>query len=312
MVVGATTDAVIHVADLSKRFGSQRAVDKVQFSVRRGEVFGLLGPNGAGKTTIIRMLTRLLRPTSGDITYHPRGIEERIAVVPDSCYLYAELSVRQNLEFLGTMLGLPRGERARRIADLGETCQVTRLLPRRVGELSFGQKKSVMIAASLLDAPAILFLDEPTAGLDVPAAHEVRQRLKALNRAGTTIVITTHNMAEAEQLCHRIGLMRGGQLLLVESPSRIKQLGGDLRTIEVQLREPARLAAAIPGLASAAAVEEVEWSLEKLAITTRDVGRLLPDLFGLLGAHPDWGVTSFSVLEPTLEQAFIRLVGADP
>jgi ABC-2 type transport system ATP-binding protein len=212
-------DTVIQVQELSKSYGETHALEAVSFTVRRGEVFGYLGPNGAGKTTV-NILSGLLKGDTGevrihglDITRESVAVKQRIGVVPEESNLYPELTCWRNLEYLGQLYGLSRLARRTRVSDLLEIFDLSeeRAVPFRA--LSRGMKRRLTVAAALVHSPEIVFLDEPTAGLDVPSARALRGLIQATNRDGTTVFLTTHNLAEAEALSSRVLVLVRGHVV---------------------------------------------------------------------------------------------------
>ena len=221
------TEAIV-VRDLSKRFEDVQAVDGVSFTVERGELFGFLGPNGAGKTTTINLLTGLARPDSGsvrvggiDCTGRPRAAQHLIGVVPDESNLYPELTGYENLCFCAALYGMPRDERRERARELLETFAVAGASDRKFAGYSKGMKRKLTIAAGIIHRPEILFLDEPTTGIDVASARQLRQLVADLHDGGTTIFLTTHYIEEAERLCDRIAFIVSGRIVRIDSVPRL-------------------------------------------------------------------------------------------
>lgn len=231
----------IVVADLSKDFGKLKALDNISFTVRRGEIFGYLGPNGAGKTTTIKILCGLLRRDAGDISVggadievEPVLVKQRIGVVPDESNLYPELTCRRNLEYLGELYGLPGAARQARQTELLAEFDLTAKAETPFGALSRGMKRRLTIAAALVHAPEILFLDEPTTGLDVPSARALRGLIQKINREkNVTVFLTTHNLYEAEALCHHILIIHKGRAVAEGTAPEIRQRVERLKTLEV-------------------------------------------------------------------------------
>ncbi len=217
-------DDKIEVSGLAKRFGDVRAVESVTFGVRDGELFGLLGPNGAGKTTTINMLTGLARPDAGSIriagiecSHHPKAAQHLMGVVPDESNLYPELTGYENLCFCGALYGMPRHERDVRARKLLESFGLSQAAERKFGGYSKGMKRKLTIAAGIIHQPPILFLDEPTTGIDVASARQIRQLIAELNVGGTTMLLTTHYIEEAERLCRRIAFIVEGRIVRLDS-----------------------------------------------------------------------------------------------
>lgn len=219
-----TSGAAVAVDDLTKRFDDVQAVDGLAFDVREGEVFGFLGPNGAGKTTTINMLTGLARPDSGtirflgvDYTRNVKKAQHLMGIVPDESNLWPELNGFENLCFCGALYGMRKQEREARARELLETFGLKEAARRKFGGYSKGMKRKLAIAAGIIHRPRILFLDEPTTGIDVASARQVRQMLAGLNKSGTTVFLTTHYIEEAERLCDRIGFIVQGRLVRVDA-----------------------------------------------------------------------------------------------
>ncbi|MCX8032520.1 MAG: ABC transporter ATP-binding protein [Thermoleophilia bacterium] len=223
-------EIAIRTQGLSRYFGTVRAVDRLTLEVRAGAVFGFLGPNGSGKTTTIRLLLGLLTPTAGraevlgfDIRTQSAEIRARAGVVLDSPGLYEHLTALENLEFWARAWHIPPGTRKARIKALLNWCGLWERRSEQVRTWSTGMKKRLALARALLPDPAVLLLDEPTAGLDVTSAHSLRGDLARLVREhGTTVFLSTHNMAEAEQLCTEVAVIRNGRLLAVGAPEKLR------------------------------------------------------------------------------------------
>ncbi len=248
----------IRAADLVKRFGEITAVDGASFEVRRGELFGFLGPNGAGKTTTINLLTGLARPDAGEIsiggvncTGNPKAAQHLIGVVPDESNLYPELSGFDNLCFCAALYGMRKDERRSRARALLETFGLREAADRKFAGYSRGMKRRLTIAAGIIHNPPVLFLDEPTTGIDVASARHIRQLIADLHHSGTTIFLTTHYIEEAERLCERIAFIVKGRIVRVDTVANllqpIREKHAMLLTINGSAPELcARLAAAFP------------------------------------------------------------------
>jgi ABC-2 type transport system ATP-binding protein len=333
MVVNGTQPAV-EVADLRKRYpkGKAEAVAGISFTVDRGEVFGLLGPNGAGKTTTVGILTTRVRPTGGtarvggvDVMADPVAARRLLAVVPQRNNLDRSLSVRQNLLFHAAYHGVPRAERHRRAEVLLGQFGLLDRADEKPAMFSGGQSQRMMIARALMHAPEVLFLDEPSTGLDPAARLFVWDRVRELQEAGTTIVLTTHDMDEAAALADRVGIMDRGSLLALDTPKALMhQLPGE-RTLDVSVN-----------LGSRASTDEVTDALSKLAGVERV--EHVPPPVGPPGGPPPIGPRHFRLYvageaaslvspvvqalqplgaaiegvnlgEPSLEDVFIHLTG---
>jgi len=222
------------IDDLVVRFGEVEAVGGVSFAVAPGEVFGLLGPNGAGKTTTIRVLTTLLPPTEGralvaghDVRSDPLAVRASIGYIPQAISVDGALTAFENLDFYGRVTGVPRKQRRERIAEVVETMGLEPMRDRLARTLSGGMLRRLEIASALLNRPQVLFLDEPTVGLDPSARRLVWERLEALRElAGTTILVTTHLMEEAERHCDRLGVIDNGRLVDQGAPGELIERHG--------------------------------------------------------------------------------------
>jgi ABC-2 type transport system ATP-binding protein len=225
----AHDDHIIEVTHLERTFGAFRAVDDVSFHVERGEIFGYLGANGAGKSTTIRMLSGLLAPSGGkalvagyDVGKEPDEVKASIGYMSQKFSLYTDLTVAQNFDFFGGIYGLPRKHVKRRVQELSESLSLGPLLSELTGSLPGGLRQRVALASALLHEPEIVFLDEPTAGVDPVSRRAFWALIRELANAGTTIFVTTHYMDEAEY-CARIGMMVAGRLVALDTPSALKR-----------------------------------------------------------------------------------------
>jgi ABC-2 type transport system ATP-binding protein len=239
----------IEAVDLTRDFDGMRAVDRISFSVAPGEVFGFLGPNGAGKTTTIRMLTGQLRPTEGhanvlgwDIVEERQNLKPEIGVVWEYQNLYERLSAFDNLLFAARLYGVDRG----RINELLEFVGLKARASERLKDYSNGMKQRLLIARALLHDPRVLFLDEPTRGLDPGAARDIRGLVPALARSGTTVFLTTHYMEEADRLSDRVAILHHGKIVAMDTPAELKRnlrAGASLEDVFLNLtgRELARM-----------------------------------------------------------------------
>jgi len=235
-------DSLIKVVKLTKKFDDVTAVNEISFSLHQGVLFGFLGPNGAGKTTTINMLTGLSRPDSGtiivagqDCTENPKAAQHLIGIVPDESNLYPELSGFDNLCFCASLYGIRKNERQERAKELLETFGLKEAADRKFAGYSKGMKRKLTIAAGIIHRPQILFLDEPTTGIDVASARQIRQLIANLHRTGTTIFLTTHYIEEAERLCERIAFIVKGRIVKIDSVRNLLQplLGRQVMLISV-------------------------------------------------------------------------------
>jgi lipooligosaccharide transport system ATP-binding protein len=300
---------LIYARGLVKRFGSFTAVDGIDFDLTRGEAFGFLGPNGAGKSSTMRMIGCVSPPTAGELSIlgmdpvaQGREIRARLGVVPQEDTLDAELTVRENLLVYGRYFGLPRDVIRQRTTQLLEFVQLTDRAADQVEPLSGGMKRRLTIARSLINEPDILLLDEPTTGLDPQARHAVWDRLFRLKQQGVTLVLTTHYMDEAEQLCDRLVVMDGGKIVASGSP---RALIGQYSTPEVlELRfDPADHQQAAEKVA-AVPTQRREVLADRVLLYVTDGEAALAAVHAL-GLEP---LTSL-VRRSTLEDVFLRLTG---
>jgi ABC-2 type transport system ATP-binding protein len=222
--IGVNQEFLIDVVKLKKTFEDITAVNEISFSLKKGEIFGFLGPNGAGKTTTINILTGLCRPDSGtirvaglDCIKNSKAAQHLIGIVPDESNLYPELSGFDNLCFCASLYGLRKKERCERTGELLQIFGLKEAAYRRFGSYSKGMKRKLTIAAGIIHRPQILFLDEPTTGIDVASARQIRQLISDLNSNGTTIFLTTHYIEEAERLCNRIAFIVKGRINRIDT-----------------------------------------------------------------------------------------------
>jgi sodium transport system ATP-binding protein len=227
------------VDSLVKRFVSKTAVAGLSFRVAAGEIYGLLGPNGAGKTTTLRVLAGILTPTSGralvdgiDVAVDPLGVRRRLGFLTNTTGLYARLTGRELLDYFARLYGLPPAEAAARVEALTRALDLQPFFDRRCEGLSTGERQRLSIARAMLHDPAVLVLDEPTAGLDVLASRFLRAFVRAERDRGKAVVFSTHYLAEAELLCDRIGLLHAGRLLAEGTPAELRAAAGDAPSLE--------------------------------------------------------------------------------
>jgi len=302
-------EILIRAHDLTKRFGDFTAVDGIDFELRRGEAFGFLGPNGAGKSSTMRMIGCVSPPSAGELTIlgkDPRtdgpAIRARLGVVPQEDTLDVELTVRENLLIYGRYFGLPRDLIAERTASLLEFVQLAERADDPVEPLSGGMKRRLTIARSLINDPEILILDEPTTGLDPQARHVVWDRLFRLKQQGVTLILTTHYMDEAEQLCDRLVVMDGGRIAAEDSPRELIERYSTREVLELRF-DVADHEQAADKLADVPA-ERIEVLADRILLYVDNGDGALTVVRGL-GLEP---LTSL-VRRSTLEDVFLRLTG---
>ncbi len=308
-----TEQTAIHLQNLHKRYGDLSAVDGLEFTVRRGEIFSLLGPNGAGKTTTMAMLSCLLAPTSGDalvmgqsIVRAPRAVKQAIGVVPQEVAIYDDLSARQNLVFWGHMYGLKGCHLARRVDEVLDLVALTDRQHDRAGHYSGGMQRRLNIGIALLHEPQLVIMDEPTVGIDPQSRRKILDSVKELNRRGVTVLYTTHYMEEAQELSHRIAIMDHGKLIAQGTNSELIQIIGGLHRINLTLsQKPAGLLEMWRMLASIHSVSEENGTVSLLV---QNSAQVLPTVFES-AARAGVGVTSMDIQEPDLEAVFLHLTG---
>jgi len=305
----ATSDSLIHARGLVKEFGDFRAVDAIDFDLRRGEAFGFLGPNGAGKTSTMRMIGCVSPVTDGTLRVFGLDpaedgvtIRGRLGVVPQLDTLDMELTVRENVLIYGRYFGLPRKELRTRVEELLDFVQLTERADSKVEPLSGGMKRRLTIARSLVNDPEVMLLDEPTTGLDPQARHVVWDRLYRLKQSGVTLVLTTHYMDEAEQLCDRLVVMDKGKIVAEGSPRQLIERYATREVVELRFdngSRPEDLSYWTDGL-----VDRVEHLPDRVLLYT-DNGDAAAHGVHERGLVPE----SMLVRRSTLEDVFLHLTG---
>jgi ABC-2 type transport system ATP-binding protein len=317
-VSGGEPPAVIHTEDLTKVYPGTdfAAVDKLNLDVRAGEIFGLLGPNGAGKTTTAGMLTTRVVPTSGraflagvDVKAHPALAKQLSGIVSQQNTLDRQLTVWENLYFHGRLFGI-KGKESRKIADdLLERFQLSKWAKASVYALSGGMAQRLMVARAIFHRPSVLFLDEPTAGLDPQSRLALWDLLGELNGDGQTILLTTHYMEEADRLCERVAIMDHGRILALDTPAALKQTIGADTIVTVRTRGN------LTGLAEVLAAEVAGVTRTRVAdgrleLHVQGADGLVPRIV-LAAEHGGFELIDVSVAEPSLETVFINLTGRE-
>ncbi len=315
----ADDDQVIRTAGLTKVYpGSDfKAVDELDLSVLGGEIFGLLGPNGAGKTTTAGMLTTRVIPTSGsayvgaiDVVAHPALAKQLIGIVSQTNTLDRQLNVRENLYFHGRLFGISAAE-SRRIADeLLEKLHLSKWAEASVYALSGGMAQRLMMARAIFHRPAVLFLDEPTAGLDPQSRLALWEILGELNREGQTILLTTHYMEEADELCDRVAIMDHGRILALDTPAALKRtVGADtIVTVKAAGGEMQELAQRLSEeIGEVTRTRTIDGGVE---LHVKEAPRLVPRVVGATETA-GFELADLSVSEPSLETVFISLTGKE-
>jgi len=300
---------IIRASGLTKIFGKSTAVDNISFDVHKGEIFGFLGPNGAGKTTTTRMLTGVIPPDAGtamvlgyDIRSNPVQAKQGFGVVPETTNAYTDLTAWQNLMLMGELYGLPRVRAEQRSSDLLGLVGLLERKDQKVQAYSKGMKQRLILAMALIHEPKLLFLDEPTSGLDVQSTQMILSLLRDLNKQGTTIFLTTHNMEEANRLCHRVGIIRAGRMVAIDAPEKLKTAIDRLHIIEVSFNREVS-GEALTGLGG---VTEVNRTGDKWQITVENRDATIRSLMAF-GQQNGVEIVTLNTLAPSLDEAFLRL-----
>ena len=302
----------IQVKDLTKRFGELAAVNKISFEVYKGEVFGFLGPNGAGKTTTIRMLTGILSPNSGDvfidgldITINPIKAKMKLGVIPEMGNIYVDLTAKQNIILAGKYYGVPRKELREKTDSLLDQFRLFERKNALVKTFSQGMKQKVNIASALVHNPEILFLDEPTLGLDVQSQRLIRNIIKEMNQRGTTVFLTTHNIEEANMLCERVGIIDKGRIAAIDTPEKLKRTFEETQSIEISFNK------AIDGnlIKKPEVVSRIEKLGDKWKLHTDNPDKLVKYL-AKFAEDQKLTIVSIQICGVSLEDTFIKLTEA--
>ena len=306
---------IVEVRNLVKVFGSNRAVDDVSFAIIEGEIFSLLGPNGAGKTTTISILSCLLQPTSGDavicghsVIRASMDVRQVIGIVPQEIALYNNLSARENLTFWGRMYGLDGAPLKKRVEEVLDLIGLTDRAKDKVATFSGGMKRRVNIGVGLLHKPKIIYMDEPTVGIDPQSRRSILDAVKELNRQGMTVLYTTHYMEEAAELSDRVGIMDHGKLIALGTQTQLTEMVGEKETLRLHLTEDqsgkalAEALQTVPGVISASAVDH-----QVILIVPQAEMALAP----VITCANELGVRirSVDMEEANLETVFLHLTG---
>ncbi len=310
------TESIIEVKNLTKTFNDFAAVDDISFDVKKGEIFGLLGPNGAGKSTTLRVLSTLARPSKGtatiggyDIVKNDTNVRKLIGIVSEKMIMYNRLTATENLRFFGNLFDIPKDLLTKRIDELLELVQLTKWKNAQVGTFSTGMRQRINVIRALLNMPQVLFLDEPTLGLDPQSSVEIKEFIKKINRENkTTIIITTHMMVDADLLCDRIGIMDHGKIVALDTSTNLKKLisGADTTIMELEIGNLS--ADIIEGIRSCGCVDAVsqENSMHLRVIVHGD--EAFDSVIDTVRAK-NGKINSIENLQPTLEDVFLHLTG---
>jgi ABC-2 type transport system ATP-binding protein len=305
----------VHVSDLHKSYGQVHAVDGISFDVEYGKVFGFLGPNGAGKTTTIRVLTTLVHPTSGivkifgkDIVKHSREIKKRMGVVLQEPSFEANLTVDRALELYGLMWRMPGEKRRDRARELMEKFDLVSFSNMKNDELSIGQRRRVQVAREFMHDMDLMFLDEPTVGLDPAARRTLLDYVKKYVQSGLTVFFTTHIMEEAEYLCDEIAIINKGKITATDTPDGLKQRYGGVKTVEIKLKDSTTQSVMhiIRQIADGSVIETP--AQDTIRIGSAEAQEMLVKIIEYLSKN-GVQIESISINPPTLEEVFLTVIG---
>lgn len=312
------TDKILEVQSLKKSYNGFIAVDGINFEVRRAEIFGFLGPNGAGKTTTINMLIGMARVTSGrilyngtDLTKNIKKAQEIIGVVPDESNLYDEMSGFENLCFCGALYGLKKEIRENKAHQLLELFRLEDAAKKKFKAYSKGMKRKLTIAAALIHNPEILFLDEPTTGIDVASVRQIRNLIKELNEKGTTIFLTTHYIEEAERLCNRVAFITNGQIIRNDTVDNLIAESHTANGVEIRFAPAERI---LPDIVEGLKKQFpgffcVPVNNAMIKITSAETIDIAP-LVNFLSKSGLF-IHEAQLIKPSLEEAFVKVTGIE-
>ncbi len=306
---------ILEVQNLVKNYGDFKAVKGVSFNIEEGEIFSLLGPNGAGKTTTISMLSTLYTPTSGDavigghsVTKDPMGVRNIIGVVPQDLALYEDLTARENLIFWGQMYNLSGKSLNTRVDEVLEQIGLTDKAKNRVKTFSGGMKRRVNIGVGLLHKPRLLFMDEPTVGIDPQSRRAILDTVKDLNKQGMTLLYTTHYMEEAEELSNRVGIIDHGEMIALGTQKELTQQVGQAETLILHIGENDDAEALAKSLKGITGVQQAEAVDQKVSIVCAEAEDVLAAVVTKANER-GIKIRSIDIREPNLEAVFLHLTG---
>jgi len=300
----------VEATNLKKSFGAVAAVDDVSIAVPEGGIFGFLGPNGAGKTTTIRMLTGVLIPDAGmvkifgtNVHDDPLAAKLKMGVIPENGTVYSDLSAVQNILLTAKFFGMDRASREERADGILEQLGLSERRDDLVRTFSKGMRQRISIACAIVHSPPLLILDEPTTGLDVYSRRLVIETVRQMNREGSTVLLTTHNIEEANALCSMVSVINNGKIVATESPERLKSTFDTSRYVEIAFGRPVD-----PALFSAPAITRAEMWGDKWRVWCNDPDRAVKYLASV-AEQQDLPIVSIATSNPTLEEAFVKLTG---
>jgi len=300
----------IKAENLQKKFGNVVAVDTVSFTVEEGEIFGFLGPNGAGKTTTIRLLTGMLTPDEGDVTIdginirsNPMEAKMVMGVIPEAGNVYVDLTAEQNIHLAGRYYGMAKNVLEKKSDHLLSTLRLYERRQDPVRTFSKGMKQRVSIACAIVHSPRILFLDEPTEGLDVQSRRLVIETINKMNKKGSTIFLTTHNIEEANKVCERVGIINQGRIAAIDSPEKLKSTFDMTQTLEVSFDKKVMKDFFVSDY-----ISKIDMCGDKWVLHTDNPDQAVKHI---VSAADKKGlrIVSLTTCGPSLEEAFVRLTG---
>jgi len=308
--IGTNMENAVEIKDLSKHYDEVIAVNRISFEVRKGEIFGFLGPNGAGKTTTIRILTGVIKPNGGtanimgyDVLKQPLRAKQIISVVPETSNAYIDLTAWQNLMLIGELYGIPKKERLERAEALLGKFELYERRNQLARGFSKGMKQRLMLCMALLTEPQVLFLDEPTAGLDVKSARLMRDIIRRFNGDGATIFLSTHNMEEANQLCDRIAIINHGRIAAIDTPENLRMKSSGLKSVEVSFNKTV----SVDALCKISRVTQAKKMGDKIRLYTDEPHNVIENLIDYARSE-SLVIISLNTLAPTLEDVFVKLI----
>jgi ABC-2 type transport system ATP-binding protein len=299
----------ITVQELTKRYEDVTAVDHVSFEVGKGEIFGFLGPNGAGKTTTIKILTGLMKPDGGkafvagyDVLKDPIGAKQHIGVVPEASNAYVDLTAWENLVLIGRLYGVPAQKLRESCTSLLKEFGLYEVKDKLVRGFSKGMKQKLLLCMALVHDPEVLFLDEPTSGLDVESSRLLREKIIQYNGRGKTVFLSTHNMEEANQLCHRIAIINHGRIAAIDTPENLRAQSMELQYLEVTFSKPPD-----PRELENPGVARVVPAGNRMRLYTADPSAVIEFLVEY-AKEKRIRILSLNTMPPSLEEVFLKLI----
>lgn len=310
MKIAREDKITIKVHEITKYYGNFLALDHISFEVRRGKIFGFLGPNGAGKTTTVRILTGILTPDEGeakilgtDVVKDPLVTKQIMGVVPEVCNVYTDLSAWENMMLMGKLYGVRKGERKKGARELLQKFGLWQRKDEKTRRFSKGMKQRLILAMSLIHNPEVLFLDEPTSGLDVQSSRTIREIIQGLKLEGKTVFLTTHNIEEANLICDRVAIINKGEIVVVDTPEKLKAAFQRTQSIEVAFDKMPSDTAWIENIPQ---INEYRRLGDKFRLYTQDPDGVIRKLIEY-SVENKLRFISLNSLGPSLEDVFVKL-----